>query len=121
MLDAATELARERGLPEDWLNPTPVCGCRPCRRGSPGPAGLTGSARLYADEGFLLATKRIAQRTKDAEDVVALASQLGMQSAIPEQLETHIRSYYTDPAMLEFIVSGNDVDRELGLLARDAS
>lgn len=75
----------------------------------------------YADEGFLLATKLIAQRAKDADDVVALADRLGLEAATPEQLEAHIRSYYTDQATLEFIVDGNDVDREISLLAHDAS
>jgi hypothetical protein len=51
----------------------------------------------YADDGFLLATKLIAQRAKDADDVVALAGRLGLSTATPEQLETHIRRYYTDP------------------------
>ena len=45
----------------------------------------------YADDGFLLATKLIAQRAKDADDVVALADRLGLSTATPEQLEAHIR------------------------------
>jgi len=121
VLDEANELARERGLPEDWLNPNAGMWMPPLPAGVLDQPAEPGLRVTYADEGFLLATKLIAQRTKDAEDVVALAGRLGMQSASPEQLEAHIRSYYTDPAMLEFIVSGNDVDRELGLLARDAS
>jgi hypothetical protein len=75
----------------------------------------------YSDDGFLLATKLIAQRAKDADDVVALADHLGLSTATPEQLEAHIRSYYTDPAPLELIVDGSDVDREISLLAHDAS
>lgn len=47
----------------------------------------------YADDGFLFATKLIAQRAKDADDTSAL----------------------------EFIVDGSDVDREISLLAQDAS
>lgn len=121
VLDEAKQLARERGLPEDWLNPNAGMWMPPLPGGVLDQPAEPGLRVTYADEGFLLATKLIAQRTKDAEDVVALAGRLGMQSATPEQLEAHIRSYYTDPAMLEFIVSGNDVDRELGLLARDAS
>ena len=38
--------------------------------------------------------------------MIALAARLGMQSADADQLETHIRRYYTDPAALEFIVDG---------------
>lgn len=120
VLDEARQLARERGLPEDWLNPNANMWMPPLPEGVLDQPAEPGLRVTYADEGFLLATKLIAQRTKDADDVVALAARLGMQSASPEQLEAHIRGYYTDPAMLEFIVSGNDVDRELGLLARDA-
>ena len=121
VLDEAKQLARERGLSEDWLNPNAGMWMPPLPKGVLDQPAEPGLRVTYADEGFLFATKLIAQRTKDAEDVVALAGRLGMQSANPEQLEAHIRSYYTDPAMLEFIVSGDDVDRELGLLARDAS
>ena len=52
---------------------------------------------------------------------MALAGRLGLSTATPEQLETHIRSYYTDPTPLEFIVDGTDVDRKISLLAHDAS
>lgn len=121
VLDEAKKLARERGLPEDWLNPNAGMWMPPLPDGVLEQPAQPGLRVTYADEGFLLATKLIAQRAKDAEDVVALARRLNMQSATPEQLEAHIRSYYNDPEMLEFIVSGNDVDRELGLLARDAS
>lgn len=77
---------------------------------------------IYAGDGFLLATKLIAQRAKDADDVIALARRLGLATATPEQLEAHIRTYYTDEASLEFIVDGgNDVDRKIALLAQDAS
>lgn len=32
-----------------------------------------------------------------------------------------VNHYYTDPTTLEFILDGNDVNREIRLLARDAS
>ncbi len=38
-----------------------------------------------------------------------------------DALEAHIRHYYTDRAALEFIVDGDDVDREVRLLAEDAT
>lgn len=87
--------------------------------GQAGRDGLAGDT--YADDGFLFANKLLAQRAKDAEDVVALATRLGLASATPEQLEDHIRSYYTDEAMLELILSGGDVGSEIALLAQDAS
>lgn len=75
----------------------------------------------YAEDGFLLATKLVAQRARDADDVVALAQRLGLASATPQQLAAHIRTYYTDEAMLELIIGGNDLDGEISLLAQDAA
>jgi hypothetical protein len=121
VLEEARALARERGLPETWLNPNAGMWMPPLPGGVLDHPTEPGLRVTYADAGFLLATKLIAQRAKDADDVVALASQLDLSAASPEQLEAHIRSYYNDPAMLGFIVSGNDVDQEIQLLAQDAS
>ncbi|HVD23064.1 MAG TPA: hypothetical protein VNC23_08220 [Lapillicoccus sp.] len=121
VLEEAKALARERGLPEDWLNPNAGMWMPPLPGGVFDQPAEPGLRVTYADDGFLLATKLIAQRAKDADDVVALAGRLGLSTATPEQLEAHIRSYYTDPAPLEFIVDGSDVDREISLLAHDAS
>ncbi len=121
VLEEACALARERGLPPDWLNPNASMWMPPLPHGVLDAPGEPGLRVTYADDGFLLATKLIAQRAKDAEDVVALAERLGLSTATPEQLEAHIRSYYTDEDNLEFIVSGNDVGREIALLAGDAS
>lgn len=121
VIEEAQALARERGLPTTWLNPNASMWMPPLPGGVLDQPAEPGLRVTYADDGFLFATKLIAQRAKDADDVVALAGQLGLDSASPEQLEAHIRSYYTDPAMLEFIVDGSDVDREIQLLAQDAS
>ncbi len=121
VLEEAKALARERGLPETWLNPNAGMWMPPLPSGVLDQPDAPGLRVTYADDGFLLATKLIAQRAKDVDDVVALAGQLGLETASPEQLEEHIRSYYTDPSALEFIVDGNDVDREISLLAQDAS
>ncbi len=64
-----------------------------------------------ASEGFLLATKLTAQRAKDAVDVVALAGRLGPRFATPEQIEANVRNYNTEPATLELIIDGHDVDQ----------
>jgi hypothetical protein len=121
VLEEAKALARERGLPENWLNPNAGMWMPPLPGGVLDHPGEPGLRVTYADDGFLLATKLVAQRAKDADDVVALAGRLGLGAASPGQLETHIRSHYTDPAALEFIVDGNDVDREIRLLSQDAS
>ena len=107
-------------MPEDWLNPNAGMWMPPLPGGVLDQPAEPGLRVTYADDGFLLATKLVAQRAKDADDVVALAGRLGLSTATPEQLETHIRSYYTDPAPLELIVDGPDVDREISLLAHDA-
>ena len=121
VLDEAKALARERGLPANWLNQNAGMWMPPLPEGVLDQPAEPGLRVTYADDGFLLATKLMAQRAKDADDVVALAGQLGLNAASPEQLEAHIRSYYTDPSALEFIVDGSDVDREISLLAQDAS
>lgn len=121
VIEEAQALAHERGLPANWLNPNASMWMPPLPSGVLDPPAEPGLRITYADEGFLFATKLTAQRAKDADDVVALASRLGLLTASPEQLEAHIRRYYTDRAMLEFIVDGSDVDREIQLLAQDAS
>lgn len=99
VLDEAKTLARERGLPETWLNPNAMMWMPPLPSGVLDPPAEPGLRVLYADEGLLLATKLIAQRAKDADDVVALAERLELATATPAQLEAHIRSYYTDQAV----------------------
>lgn len=121
VFDEAKTLARERGLAESWLNPNAQMWMPPLPAGVLDPPEAPGLRVTYADDGFLLATKLVAQRRKDAADIALLAGRLGLRAATPEQLEAHIRSYYTDRAALEFIVDGNDVDREITLLAREAS
>lgn len=105
----------------NWLNKNAGMWMPPLPAGALDHPSEPGLRVTYADDGFLFATKLLAQRAKDADDVLALAGRLGLQDASPEQLEAHIRSYYTDPAMLEFIVDGTDVDQEIQLLAHDAA
>ncbi|MBO0692499.1 MAG: hypothetical protein J2P58_06350 [Acidimicrobiaceae bacterium] len=121
VFDEAKILARERGLAETWLNANAGAWMPPLPPGVLDRPEVPGLRVTYADDGFLLATKLVAQRRTDASDILLLAGRLGLAQATPEQLEAHIRTYYTDPAALEFIVDGNDVDREIELLARDAS
>lgn len=121
VLEEARAIASEQGLASNWLNTNANMWMPPLPEGVLDPPGEPGLRITYADEGFLFATKLIAQRAKDAEDLRTLAHRLGLGAATPQEIEHHIRSYYTDRAMLEFIVSGGDVDREIALLARDAS
>jgi hypothetical protein len=121
VIEEARALAAERGLPSGWLNANANMWMPPLPGGvldSPAEPGLRVT---YADDGFLLATKLVAQRAKDADDLVALATRLGLGDATPAQLADHIRDYYTDTAALEFILDGNDVEEEISLLAQDAS
>ena len=121
VLEEAEALAAEEGLAPHWFNSSAGMWMPPLPEGVLDPPAQPGLRVTFADEGFLFATKLIAQRSKDAEDIRTLASRLRLANASQEQLEDHIRSYYTDRAMLEFIISGPDVDREITLLARDAS
>ena len=121
VLEEASALATEQGIPPNWLNPKARMWMPPLPKGVLDRPARPGLQVTYADDGFLFATKLIAQRAKDADDVVALAGRLGMQAATADELEAHIRRYYTDRAALEFIVDGDDVDRELRFLAEDAA
>jgi hypothetical protein len=120
VMEEAAALAAERGLPVNWLNSAARMWMPPLP-----PAALTrpdhpGLRVTYADDSFLFATKLVAQRAKDADDVVALATRLGMQRANADQLEAHIRRYYTDPEALRLIVGG-DRDVEVRFLAEAAA
>ncbi|MCW2814410.1 MAG: hypothetical protein JWN84_1865 [Nocardioides sp.] len=121
VLDEAHRLGRERGLPPGWLNPDAKMWMPPLPAGVLDRPDRPGLRVTYADDGFLLATKLIAQRAKDARDIVALATRLGLLEATPQDLERHLRSYYTDDATLEFIIEGNDISTEITMLCRDAS
>lgn len=121
VLAEARAIADERGLPPNWLNPNANMWMPPLPAGVLDAPNEPGLRVTYAEDGFLLANKLIAQRAKDADDVVALADRVGLTTATAEQLEAHIRRYYTDEDMLEFIVDGPDVNREITLLAQDAA
>ncbi|MGW7682470.1 hypothetical protein ACWGID_17140 [Kribbella sp. NPDC054772] len=74
----------------------------------------------YASDEFLLATKLIAQRRKDAGDIITLTKRLHLENASSDDLEQLIYRYYTDEESLEFILDGNDTNREVHLLATRA-
>lgn len=121
VLEEARALARRRGLPPNWLNPAAGMWMPPLPHGVLDPPPQPGLHITYADDGFLLATKLIAQRAKDADDIVALAQRLDLHTATAEQLQAHIYRYYTDPEALAFIIDGDDIDQEVALLAHDAA
>ncbi|MGI8992974.1 MAG: hypothetical protein ACR2FP_01615 [Nocardioidaceae bacterium] len=119
--EEAIAMAKERGIPENWLNPNATMWMPPLPAGVLDHLDAPGLRVTYADDPFLFATKLIAQRAKDADDVVALAERLGMGDATADELEAHMRRYYTDRANLEFILDGDDVDVEFRYLAQDAA
>lgn len=121
VLRDAALIARERGIPENWLNPNARMWMPPLPDGVLDRPPQPGLRITYADDGFLFATKLIAQRAKDADDIVALARRLGMQAANASEVEAHIRRYYTDDEALQFIIDGDDVEAEIHFLAEDAA
>jgi hypothetical protein len=116
-VEEAREMAWQRGLPEDWLNTRATMWMPPLPEHALQRHHAPGLHVTYADDEFLLATKLIAQRRKDASDIVNLASRTGMENASADDLEGLIRRYYTDKGSLEFILDGKDVDGEIRLLA----
>ncbi|WP_328525129.1 hypothetical protein [Kribbella sp. NBC_00359] len=110
-------MASQRKLPEDWLNTQAGPWMPPLPEGALQRRDPPGLHITYATDEFLLATKLVAQRRKDAADIVALAGRLQMENASADDLEQLIHRYYTDEDSLEFILDGNDLDREIRLLA----
>ena len=117
VVDEARAMANQRKLPEDWLNTRAGPWMPPLPEGALQRSDTPGLHITYATDEFLLATKLVAQRRKDAADIVALAGRLQMENASADDLEQLIYRYYTDEDSLEFILDGNDLDREIHLLA----
>ncbi|MFI7060219.1 DUF6036 family nucleotidyltransferase [Kribbella sp. NPDC050124] len=120
VVEEARAMASQRKLPEDWLNTRASPWMPPLPEGALQRSDTPGLHITYATDEFLLATKLIAQRRKDAGDIVALSRGLGMENASAEDLGRLIYRYYTDADSLEFIVDGKDVDREIHLPATRA-
>lgn len=118
---AAAHLARQEGLPETWLNSAAGMWLPPLPAGVLEPPSEPGLRITYADDAYLFATKLIAQRAKDADDLTALARRLGHDNPTPAALEAHINAYYTNRDQLELILGTPDVDTEIHLLAQDAA
>lgn len=117
----AREVAADRGLPNDWLNGNAMQWMPPIPASMWPEGEAAGLHVVRADDGFLLATKLVAQRRRDVDDVIALADRLGLRGAPAQVFEDHVRRYYTDPEQLVFILDGTDVDAELRFLAEAAA
>lgn len=117
VLEEAQAMAADRKLPENWLNTHAGPWMPPLPEGSLRHGDTPGLHITYASDEFLLATKLVAQRRKDAADIVALARRLHLENASASDLGQLVRRYYTDDNALEFILDGDDTDRELQLLA----
>ena len=117
VVDEARAMASQRKLPEDWLNTQASPWMPPLPEGALQRSDGLGLHITYATDEFLLATKLVAQRRKDAADIVALVRRLHMEHASADDLEQLMHRYYTDEDSLEFILDGNDIDREIHLLA----
>lgn len=121
VVEEARLLAAARGLPSTWLNVAASMWMPPLPPGVLDAPDEPGLRITYAADDFLLATKLVAQRAKDADDLLALARRLGLHRPSSESLEAHIRAFYTDLDALALIVDGGNVDRELRFLAEDAA
>jgi hypothetical protein len=121
VLAEALVLAHEDGLPENWLNTSATMWMPPLPSDAFTPPPAPGLRVTVASDEFLLATKLIAQRRKDASDIRELATRIGLADASPEDLEALIYRYYTDLGQLEFIIDGTDVPGEIRILAEQAA
>ncbi|MBL7488907.1 hypothetical protein I6A60_02450 [Frankia sp. AgB1.9] len=121
VLHEARGLATEIGLPRNWLNGRASMWMPPVPEDALAPVTEPGLHITYATDEFLLATKLIAQRRKDARDILELAARAGLTDATADELEALIYRYYTDAGALEFIVDGTDTQTEVRLLADHAA
>ncbi|TCC57120.1 hypothetical protein E0H73_32110 [Kribbella pittospori] len=87
VVDEARAMASQRKLPEDWLNTRATPWMPPLPEGALQRGDGPGLHITYAADEFLLATKLVAQRRKDASDIVALAGRLHMENASADELE----------------------------------
>ena len=117
VVDEARAMASQRKLPEDWLNTRASPWMPPLPEGVLQRRDAPGLHVTYATNEFLLATKLVAQRRKDAADIVVLARRLEMENASADDLAQLIYSYYSDEDSLELILDGKDIDREIHFLA----
>jgi hypothetical protein len=117
VLEEARAIASQRKLPEDWLNTRASPWMPPLPEGALQHHDAPGLHITYAGDEFLLATKLIAQRRKDAPDIITLSGRLKMENASADDLEQLIRRNYTDEDALELILGSKDLDREVHLLA----
>jgi len=83
VLIEARAIARECGLPDSWLNGSAAMWMPPLPDGVLDHRAEPGLRVTYASDEFLLATKLIASRRKDAEDVRELAERTDMTRATP--------------------------------------
>lgn len=87
VVDEARAMASQRKLPEDWLNTRASPWMPPLPEGALQGSDAPGLHITYATDEFLLATKLVAQRRRDAADIVALARRLDMANASADDLE----------------------------------
>jgi hypothetical protein len=117
VIDEARTMASQRKLPDDWLNTRASSWMPPLPEDALQHSDAPGLHITYATDEFLLATKLVAQRRKDAADIVTLAKRLRMENASADDLERLISRYYTDEDALEFILGGKNIAGEIHLLA----
>lgn len=117
VLEEARGIASQRKLPEDWLNTLAGPWMPELPEGALQEHDAPGLHITYASDEFLLATKLVAQRRKDAPDIITLSGRLNMENASADELEQLIRRHYTDEESLELILGSRDIDREIHLLA----
>ncbi len=118
----AEQLAVEEGLPPRWLNSSAAPWVPSTSPVSPG-GGAAGLTVVYAKPEQLLAMKIVAQRRRDAEDISALASVLGMTGAPASKFESLLRSVYGGEGELAQVIGGSEdgIDDEVRHLAVAAS
>ena len=117
--EEARALAKEEGLPPDWLSAAAGPWAPPGAARTPSGAG-SGLTVVYASPAELLAMKMVALRSQDAPDIVALSVTLGLHGEPSAAFEALLRQVYPDFSNLALLlgVADDDLDDEISAVAR---
>lgn len=118
VLEEAEALADEHGLPPGWLNTSAAPWIPPRPAEATVPPDEPGLRVYVAPKKHLLAMKLVALRRQDEPDIVALAADLGMTGASPQDFADLLTEVYNDDGVLEQALGVTDARAEALAIGR---
>jgi len=110
VLDEATSMAQDHGLPEGWLNSNAAGWVPPRPEWALTPQTKPGLTIHIAPPEHVLAMKLIATRRKDRPDIRLLIREVGMEDAPPEEYADLLARVYDGEGLLPTMlgIKGDD-------------